>query len=95
MIWYQIIPYPFDNFQLKIHICIHKNNLDIPQLQQELDVSEKLISLVHTQDIGGNDHVWNGLKAPLTTQGRLSTFEKSIWQMNRWWLSKMELSKWD
>ena len=93
MIWYQIIPNRVDNFHLKIHICIHKNNLNIPQLQEELDASEKLITFVHMEDIGANDQVWSGLNAPLTTQGRLSSFEKAIWQMNQWWLSKMGLAE--
>lgn len=92
MIWYQIIPNRVDNFHLKIHICIHKNNLDTPELQQELDASQELISFVHMEDIRANDHVWSGLNAPLTTQGRLSSFEKAIWQMNQWWLSKMALA---
>ena len=48
-----------------------------------------LVSVVHHEDIDANDKVWEGLKAPLTKQGRLSPLEKSIWQMNQWWLEKM------
>ena len=92
LIWFQIIPRTVDNFLLKVHLCIHKQNLDLPDLQRQLDASAEIVSFIHTEDIAANDIVWRGLNAPLTTQGRLSTYEKSIWQMNQWWLSKMELA---
>lgn len=40
--------------------------------------------------IQGTDSVWRGLTAPLTQQGRLSPLELAIWQMNQWWLAKMD-----
>jgi len=91
MIWYQIIPNRVDNFHLKIHICIHKQNLTLPNLAQELDGAEELLDYIHREDIGANDLVWQGLNASLSRQGRLSMFEKSIWQMNQWWLAQMGL----
>ena len=91
LIWYQIIPNRVDNFHLKVHLCVHTSNLDLPDLEEQLDGAAELVTFVHTEDIGANDLVWKGLNAPLTTQGRLSTYEKSIWQMNQWWLSKMGL----
>ena len=93
LIWYQIIPKTVDNFLLKVHLCIHKQNLDLPDLQQQLDASAEIVNLIHAEDIAANDIVWQGLNAPLTGQGQLSTYEKSIWQMNQWWLSKMELAR--
>ena len=52
---------------------------------------EQATAAIHAEDIAVNDLVWRGLNAPMTGQGRLSTLERSIWQMNQWWLTQMGL----
>ena len=47
------------------------------------------LQILANGDIVANDQVWRGLRAPLTTQGRLGGLEKSIWQLNQWWLDQM------
>jgi len=47
------------------------------------------LSVIHLEDIDANEGPWLGLHGALTTQGRLSTFEKGIWQLNQYWLERM------
>ena len=50
---------------------------------------EQATAAIHAEDIVVNDLVWRGLNAPASGQGRLSPLERSIWQMNQWWLARM------
>lgn len=89
VIWYQVIPVAFDRFTLKIHVCAHKSARDLPDFAERVEGIKVGVDFIHNEDIVANDLVWKGLNAPLTGQGRLSPLEKSIWQMNQWWLDKM------
>lgn len=91
LLWYQVLPRSSSNMLLRIHLCVHKDNLALPQLEELVEGTTEIVNLVHSEDIAANDLVWKGLNAPLTKQGRLSGYEKSIWQLNQWWLSKMGL----
>ncbi len=89
MVWYQILPVGHDRLTLKIHICIPGKNIEIDDFDALADAAAELASIVHHEDIQANDMVWKGLNAPLAQQGRLSPLEKSIWQLNQWWLGRM------
>lgn len=87
--WYQVLPVSHDRFDLKIHICLHKQSLDAKDLDEAKEILKFGVDAIHQEDIAANDLVWSGLNAPGTTQGRLSQLEKSIWEMNQWWVGKL------
>lgn len=89
VIWYQVIPLTHDQFTLKIHLCAHKSARDLPDFDERCAAMKEGVAFIHGEDIAANDLVWQGLNAPMTQQGRLSPLEKSIWQMNQWWLEQM------
>lgn len=89
VIWYQVIPLTHDQFTLKIHLCAHKSARDLPDFAERCAAMKEGVAFIHGEDIAANDLVWQGLNAPMTQQGRLSPLEKSIWQMNQWWLEQM------
>lgn len=89
VIWYHVIPETHDRFALKIHICAHKSARGMPDLAEKCAAIRAGADFIHQEDIAANDLVWQGLNARLTRQGRLSQLEKSIWQMNQWWLAVM------
>ena len=74
---------------LKIHFCLPRHLAEQDKDGSGAAATADMLTLIHNEDIEANDMVWRGLNAPLTTQGRLSPLEKSIWQMNQWWLGKM------
>lgn len=88
-VWYQVLPEAHDKLTLKIHVCLPRSSIPADKWDETGEVGAALVSVIHHEDIEANDMVWRGLTAPLTTQGRLSPLEKSIWQMNQWWLGKM------
>lgn len=88
--WYQILPIAHDRLTLKIHICVPESSLTVDNFEELASAAEQLTSVIHHEDIEANDMVWKGLKAPLSRQGRLSPLEKSIWQLNQWWLGMMQ-----
>ena len=82
--WYQLEPTAHDQMTLKIHA------MTTPAAAEALDdVSrQELMSMlrtIHEEDIEANRGPWLGLNGTLTTQGRLSAYEKSIWQLNQLW----------
>ncbi len=87
--WYQVFPQAADKLLLKIHLLSPKSHLAIEGFAEAAEASAGLVNIIHHEDIDANDKVWVGLNAPLTEQGRLSPLEKSIWQMNQWWLDQM------
>lgn len=87
--WYQVFPQSADRLLLKIHLLSPRDHLDLDAFAEATEAAAGFISLIHGEDIDANDKVWEGLNAPLTEQGRLSPLEKSIWQMNQWWLDRM------
>ena len=87
--WYQVFPEAADKMLLKIHLLSPRSHLALDGFAEASEASAGMVSVIHQEDIDANDKVWEGLKAPLTKQGRLSPLEKSIWQMNQWWLDRM------
>lgn len=88
-VWYQVLPLDHDRLTLKIHICVPESYTEMEGFEQLADGAAEMTSVIHHEDIEANDMVWKGMNAPLTRQGRLSPLEKSIWQLNQWWLDKM------
>ena len=89
MAWYQVLPATGDRFTLKIHVCVPRHVLEMEGAEDVLAALEQATAAIHAEDIVVNDLVWRGLNAPATGQGRLSPLERSIWQMNQWWLARM------
>jgi len=87
--WYQVLPEAHNRLTLRIHMCLPRSTIPADKWEEAADGAAELVNVIHQEDIAANDMVWRGLTAPLTTQGRLSPLEKSIWQMNQWWLGKM------
>ena len=87
--WYQVFPQAADQMLLKIHLLAPRTHLALDGFAEASEASAGMVNVIHQEDIDANDKVWEGLKAPLTKQGRLSPLEKSIWQMNQWWLDRM------
>lgn len=91
--WYQILPDRHDHFTLRIHVLVPPATAALPELDAVREGLRAAVDAIHQEDIVANDLVWAGLNAPLTRQGRLSPLEKSIWQINRWWLERMGLAE--
>ncbi|WP_375208722.1 aromatic ring-hydroxylating dioxygenase subunit alpha [Hyphomonas jannaschiana] len=89
MAWYQMTPLAADRLDLKIHLCFPDWMQSLDDYAAIVDGAEASIRGVHEEDIAANDLVWAGLNAPLSRAGPLSPLEKSIWQMNQWWLDRM------
>ncbi len=87
-VWYQLEPKGADAMDLHIHALLHKEF--VPHLddntREEIRTS---LTTIHQEDIAVNAGPWQGLQANLTQQGRLSIFEKAIWQMNQHWADRM------
>ena len=89
MAWYQMIPQGAGRLALKIHLCFPSWAQGLEEFPHMLDAAEATTRAIHAEDIAANDLVWAGLNAPLSRPGPLSPLEKSIWQMNQWWLTRM------
>ncbi|MGE6697838.1 aromatic ring-hydroxylating oxygenase subunit alpha [Hyphomonas sp. NPDC076900] len=89
VLWYQLFPKGPDRLSLKIHICLPFWLKEAEGFEEIVEGTAQFATAIHMEDIAANDSVWAGLSAPLTGQGRLSPLEKSIWQMNQWWLDQM------
>lgn len=88
-IWYQLEPNGHDGMNLRIHLL--QNAEAYAQLNdEEKTVHREITRTVHLEDIGVNQGPWKGLHAPMAKQGRLSLFEESIWQLNQFWLQRLE-----
>ena len=87
-VWYQLEPRAHDRMDLKIHVLLP------PEVAEGLSDEERrgigeLVSAIHLEDIAANEGPWQGLHAAMTVQGRLSLFEKAIWQLNQYWVGRM------
>ena len=87
-VWYQLKPNSHDDMDLYIHLLLR------PEYAETLSPDEMIamrgaVSTVHEEDILANQGPWLGLNGRLTTQGRLSPFEKAIWQLNQHWVKRM------
>ncbi len=87
--WYQLEPSAHDSMHLRIHA------LAFPEVAETMDEKTRMekragVRFIHEEDITANEGVWKGLQASSTKQGRLSLYEKAIWQINRLWLARMK-----
>ena len=87
-VWYQLEPGAHDAMRLRIHA------LTSPEVAATLDgpateAVEAQLRTVHEEDIEANLGSWRGLQATLTRQGRLSPYEKAIWQLNQLWSQRI------
>lgn len=87
-VWYQLEPRGHDAMDLKIHVLLPAAVADSLSQEEKQGIGE-LVSVIHNEDIAANEGPWRGLHGALTTQGRLSSFEKAIWQLNQFWLDRL------
>ncbi|MGI9327316.1 MAG: aromatic ring-hydroxylating oxygenase subunit alpha [Pseudomonadales bacterium] len=87
-VWYQLEPHGSDAMSLRIHILLHPEIIAALS-DDEMQHMAQVYQQIHSEDIEANSGPWLGLNAALTTQGRLSPFEKAIWQLNQYWLERM------
>ena len=87
-IWYQLEPRRHDAMDLKIHVLLPPAVAE-SMSEEERNGTRELVSAIHMEDIAANEGPWRGLHGALTTQGRLSTFEKAIWQLNQYWVDRL------
>jgi len=87
-IWYQLEPRAHDRMDLKIHVLLPPAVADGLSGEEKAEIGQ-LVSAIHLEDIAANEGPWQGLHGALTVQGRLSTFEKAIWQLNQYWIERL------
>lgn len=87
-IWYQLEPRAHDRMDLNIHILLPPEVAGGLSDEERRGIGE-LVSAIHLEDIAANEGPWLGLHGALTVQGRLSTFEKAIWQLNQYWVRRL------
>ena len=88
--WYQLEPKGAGEMDLYIHALVHKDiaaQMDDNARQQV----REFLNAIHAEDIAVNAGPWRGLQAGMTKQGRLSLFEKAIWQLNQYWAQRLGL----
>lgn len=87
-VWYQLAPRAHDAMTLKIHVLLPAAVAGLLSDREKREIGE-LVSVIHLEDIQVNQGPWQGLHGALTTQGRLSTFEKALWQLNQYWTDRL------
>lgn len=88
-IWYQLNPKDFDQMELTINILAPPAILERDDGAAIAELILGTITAIHDEDIPVNQGPWQGMNAPLTTQGKLSGLEESIWQLNQWWADRV------
>jgi phenylpropionate dioxygenase-like ring-hydroxylating dioxygenase large terminal subunit len=88
--WYQLEPLGVDRMRLRIHALYN------PAVTGEASDDDRagaaaMLRAIHEEDIAVNQGPWQGLQAGLTRQGRLSLYEKGIWQLNQLWVAGLDL----
>ena len=87
--WYQLEPRAHDAMNLKIHVLLPGPVADAMDDDARAGAVE-LVRGIHFEDIPANEGPWLGLHGKMTGQGRLSPYEKAIWQLNQLWLDRVE-----
>ncbi len=87
-IWYQLEPRGHDAMNLRIHLLLPPEVVAAMSEEEKKGIAE-LIRAIHQEDITANEGPWRGLHGALTRQGRLSSFEKAIWQLNQYWSDRL------
>jgi phenylpropionate dioxygenase-like ring-hydroxylating dioxygenase large terminal subunit len=91
--WYELKPSGHDEMKLTIHALAPVEMLEGDTDGVAGQMLLEVIRGIHEEDIPVNQGPWKGMHAPLTTQGRLSHLEESIWQINQWWAERMTASE--
>lgn len=91
--WYELKPATHDNMTLTIHALAPKEMLEGDTQGAAGQLLLEVIKGIHDEDIPVNQGPWQGMHAPLTSQGRLSHLEESIWQINQWWAERMAIDE--
>ncbi len=87
--WYQLDVAAHDQMNLKIHALAPAAARPMMDEAARAAVAQ-MLRTIHEEDIEANAGPWRGLHGALTNQGRLSLYEKSIWQLNQLWLERLE-----
>ena len=88
--WYELRPIAHDQLTLIIHTLLPREVAQGPEGPEIAQLVQASIEHIHLEDVAVNAGPWKGLQAPLTIQGNLSLLEKAIWQMNQWWLQRVD-----
>lgn len=88
-LWYQITPIAWDRFTLDIRFLLPKDSFAEPEFEARFAGWQGVVDLVHREDHAINLNVWRGLQSKMAKAGRLTRFERAIWQMNAWWCAQM------
>ncbi len=89
--WYELAPAAHDRMALRIHVLLRPETLETLS-DAARDALVETVRYIHQEDIAANAGPWRGLRSPMTGQGRLSPYEKAIWQLNRLWAARMGLA---
>ncbi|MFT7687325.1 MAG: phenylpropionate dioxygenase-like ring-hydroxylating dioxygenase large terminal subunit [Candidatus Azotimanducaceae bacterium] len=87
-IWYQVTVQSEKKFNLKIHLLLHHEMIQKLPASALKEIMAEL-NAIHVEDISANEGSWTGLNSSLTIQGRLSLFEKAVWQLNQIWVQRI------
>ena len=88
--WYQLEPTAHDQMTLRIHAMTTQAGAEAFDDESRAALMAT-VRTIHEEDIEANRGPWLGLNGAMTTQGRLSAFEKSIWQLNQLWADALGL----
>lgn len=88
--WYELRPTAHDRMHLIIHTLLPQTLASGESAGAIAQGLQDLIRAVHLEDIAVNEGPWRGLHAPLASQGRLGPLEEAIWQMNQWWVARLQ-----
>ncbi len=86
----QVIPITVDSIQVHYNYCMPAANFSNPEYVDALQKTVRELSTkINQEDQVVNEKAWKGLQSCWSRSGRLSHFEKTIWEFNQWWLSQM------
>ncbi len=88
--WYQLEPTAHDQMTLRIHAMTTRAAAEAMDDASRAELMT-MLRTIHEEDIEANRGPWLGLNGAMTTQGRLSLYEKSIWQLNQLWADALGL----
>ena len=87
--WYQLEPRGHDAMRLRIHVLLPAAVAGAMS-EDDRHGAIELVRGIHLEDVPANEGPWRGLHGSMTGQGRLSPYEKAIWQLNQLWLDRVE-----
>ena len=88
--WYEVVPHAHDRMTLRIHLLLEPDVASDPDVISSIPLIREGVELDPRRGHPGQRGPWRGLHAPLAAQGRLSTFEAAIWQLNQYWVQRID-----